>query len=329
MTALPFPKWAACHSDGLRRARFWQAIDVRPIARGRDRLDSRHHVEHRTSCRSSAPIVPLHLRARSGSRPRLAASRRRHRRVQRRSPRRRGRPAAAGRASAHRASARRASAARGRRPRASPHQAHVRRLSSSRRRASRAPAGRADGAAARARTGRARRAGRWAATRDPRRSARCGHAGRRHHDRRCRGSAALPIHLATLPSDPETAGARRSAWLAVFFAAACALVTIAEYRGAVTWRSGAREAPPVPADVTVADVQAPQVHPVRPPAAPTPATAERAVAASPARPIPAPTPKLARAPEPRRPWRRRLPGRASRSPRPGARSSRPVRSRRT
>ena len=108
----------------------------------------------------------------------------------------------------------------------------------------------------------------------------------------------VPIHLATLPSDPETAGARRSAWLAVFFAAACALVTIAEYRGVVTWRSGAREAPPVPADVTVADVQAPQVDPVRPPAAPTPATAERAVAASPARPIPAPTPKLARAPEP-------------------------------
>ena len=108
----------------------------------------------------------------------------------------------------------------------------------------------------------------------------------------------LPIHLATLPSDPETAGARRSAWLAVFFAAACALVTVAEYRGVVTWRSGAREAPPVPADVTVADVQAPRVHPVRPPAAPTRATAERAVAASPARPIPAPTPKLARAPEP-------------------------------
>ena len=114
----------------------------------------------------------------------------------------------------------------------------------------------------------------------------------------------LPIHMATLPSDPETAGARRSAWLAVFFAAACALVTIAEYRGVVTWRSGAPEAPPVPSDVSVADVQAPQVHPVRPPAAPAPATAERAVAASPARPIPAPTaklaptPKLARAPEP-------------------------------
>jgi len=108
----------------------------------------------------------------------------------------------------------------------------------------------------------------------------------------------LPIHLATLPSDPETAGARRSAWLAVFFAAACALVTIAEYRGVVTWRSGAPEAPPVPAESTVADVQAPQVHPVRPPAARVSATAERAVAASPARPIPAPTPKLARAPEP-------------------------------
>ncbi len=92
----------------------------------------------------------------------------------------------------------------------------------------------------------------------------------------------VPIHLATLPSDPEAAGARRSAWLAVFFAAACALVTIAEYRGVVTWRSGAREAPPVPADVTVADVQAPQVDPVRPTAAPTPATAERAAAAAPA-----------------------------------------------
>ena len=101
----------------------------------------------------------------------------------------------------------------------------------------------------------------------------------------------LPIHLATLPSDPETAGARRSAWLAVFFAAACALVTIAEYRSVVTWRSGAREAPPVPADVTVADVQEPRVHPVRPTAAPTPATAERAAASSPARPIPAPMPK--------------------------------------
>jgi hypothetical protein len=110
----------------------------------------------------------------------------------------------------------------------------------------------------------------------------------------------LPIHLATLPSDPETAGASRSAWLAVFFAAACVLVTIAEYRG-VAWRSGAREAPPVPADVTVADVQAPQVDPVRSPAAPRPATAERAAAASPPRPIPAPTPKLARAPEPTTP----------------------------
>ena len=108
----------------------------------------------------------------------------------------------------------------------------------------------------------------------------------------------VPIHLATLPSDPEAAGARRSAWLAVFFAAACALVTIAEYRGVVTWRSGAREAPPVPADVTVADVQAPQVEPVRPTAAPTPATPERAAVAAPARPIPAPMPKLARAPEP-------------------------------
>ena len=111
----------------------------------------------------------------------------------------------------------------------------------------------------------------------------------------------LPTHLATLPWDPETAGARRLAWLAVFFAAACALVTIAEYRGAVTWRSGAREAPPGPADVTVADVQEPRVHPVRPTAAPTPATPERAAVAAPARPIPAPTPKLARAPEPTTP----------------------------
>ena len=80
-------------------------------------------------------------------------------------------------------------------------------------------------------------------------------------------AADSPGHAA---SDPETAGARQSAWLAVFFAAACALVTVAEYRGVVTWRSGAPEAPPVPADVTVADVPAPQVHPVRPPAAPTP-----------------------------------------------------------
>ena len=131
--------------------------------RERDRLDSRHHVEHRTSCRRTAPVVPLHLRARPGSRSRLAADRRGHRRVQRRPPRRRRRPAAARRAppverSARRGSTHRACPPRGRPPRthparASPHQAHVRRLSRPGRCAPRAPAGRADGAAAPARTG--------------------------------------------------------------------------------------------------------------------------------------------------------------------------------
>ena len=106
-----------------------------------------------------------------------------------------------------------------------------------------------------------------------------------------------PIPAAVLPPDPETVDARRSAWLAVFFAAACALVTVAEYRRVATLPANA-EAPPVPPQVSVADVPAPVVQAVRPSAAPKPSTPERTAAASPARPIPAPATKLARAPEP-------------------------------
>ena len=101
----------------------------------------------------------------------------------------------------------------------------------------------------------------------------------------------LPFSATTLPPDPETAGARRLAWVAVFFAAACALATVAEYRGVP-------EEPPVPAQVSVADVPAPETRRVLPSALPKPATPERLAAASPTRPIPAPAPKLAATPAP-------------------------------
>ena len=107
----------------------------------------------------------------------------------------------------------------------------------------------------------------------------------------------LPIPAAALPPDPETIGAGQSAWLAVFFAAACVLVTVAEYRGVATLPVDA-EAPPVPAQVSVADVPAPVASPALTSASPKPATPKRTAAAVPARPIPAPAPKLARAPEP-------------------------------
>ena len=100
---------------------------------------------------------------------------------------------------------------------------------------------------------------------------------------------------AALPPDPETVGARRSAWVAVFFAAACALATFAEYRA--TSPVNDSEAPPVPAQVSVADVPAPDTA-VPPAASPKPAAPERTATASPVRPIPAPAPKLARAPAP-------------------------------
>jgi hypothetical protein len=108
----------------------------------------------------------------------------------------------------------------------------------------------------------------------------------------------LPISAATLPPDAETIGARQSAWLAVFFAAACALVTVAEYRRVVTLPADATEAPPVPTEVSVANVPAPNAPAVLPAASPKPAPPRRTAAAPPARPIPAPSPKVARAPAP-------------------------------
>ena len=105
------------------------------------------------------------------------------------------------------------------------------------------------------------------------------------------------IPAAALPPDSETIGAGRSAWLAVFLAAACVLVTVAEYRGVARLQVDA-EAPPVPAQVSVADVPAPVASPALTSASPKLATPKRTAAAVPARAIPAPAPKLARAPEP-------------------------------
>jgi hypothetical protein len=108
----------------------------------------------------------------------------------------------------------------------------------------------------------------------------------------------LLIASVNQPADPETAGASRSAWLAVFFAAACALVTFVEYRGFATLRVDDSEAPPVPPQVSVADVPAPVARTVRPSAPPTRPAVQQAAAAAPARPIPAPAPKPAATPSP-------------------------------
>ena len=165
-------------------------------------------------------------------------------------------------------SAHRACPCRGRPPRthpvrATPHQAHVRRLSRPRRRAPRAPAGRADGAAAPART---------ALPDTPAVAPLVVPQDARVADvpaddtmvavPEARAIPRRPIPAAALPPDPETIGARRSAWLAVFFAAACALVTVAEYRGVAMLPADA-EAPPVPPQVSVADVPAPVAERVR------------------------------------------------------------------
>jgi hypothetical protein len=98
------------------------------------------------------------------------------------------------------------------------------------------------------------------------------------------------------PVDAETAGAGRSAWLAVFFAAACALVTFAEYRGLATLGEDASEAPPVPPQVSVADVPPPVARAVPRPAAPQPSVVQDAAAPPPERVVAAPAAKLASAP---------------------------------
>jgi hypothetical protein len=106
-----------------------------------------------------------------------------------------------------------------------------------------------------------------------------------------------PLPFPALPSEPETAGARRSAWVAVFFAAACALATFAEYRAIP-------EEPPVPGQVSVADVPVPAPMPRAKPSSPAPKqAAPRQAAASPTAPIPAPTVKLAPPPAPATPPR--------------------------
>jgi hypothetical protein len=106
----------------------------------------------------------------------------------------------------------------------------------------------------------------------------------------------LPIHPVV---ESETAGAARSAWLAVFFATACALVTYVEYHAMPLLPaevSGLAEQPPVPSDVRIANVGRPVTRPPARPMAKKRAAepAPRAIAAArPVTPTPAPTPKLA------------------------------------
>jgi hypothetical protein len=70
-------------------------------------------------------------------------------------------------------------------------------------------------------------------------------------------------------ADPEVAGASRSAWLAVFFAAACALVTIGQYRAMFSLPAeagpSAAEQPPVPEGVSATEL-APGIPRAVPPA---------------------------------------------------------------
>jgi hypothetical protein len=88
--------------------------------------------------------------------------------------------------------------------------------------------------------------------------------------------ATLAPPVSVDPADPETTGASRSAWLAVLFAAACAVVAVFEYRIVVQEKAEARlaiaEAPPLPEGVSPADL-APSVRVAKPgPAAPAPRT---------------------------------------------------------
>ena len=80
----------------------------------------------------------------------------------------------------------------------------------------------------------------------------------------------FPLLASKAAEDPEATGASRSAWLAVFFAAACALVTIVQYRAIFSLPAeaggAAAEQPPVPEGVSASD-SAPAVLPVVPPSA--------------------------------------------------------------
>lgn len=84
---------------------------------------------------------------------------------------------------------------------------------------------------------------------------------------------APPISIVT--ADPESTTASRSAWLAVLFAAACAILAVVEYRMVVLEEAevglAMAEPPPMPQGVSPADL-APSVRVARPSAAPTPAT---------------------------------------------------------
>jgi len=116
----------------------------------------------------------------------------------------------------------------------------------------------------------------------------------------------LPMSRAALATDPEITGAGRSAWLAVIFAAACALLTFIEYREFATLSPDVSEAPPVPPQVSVANVPDPAVGAARPPASrqpaskptPKPSVPERIAAVQTPRPIPAPTRPIQSTPTP-------------------------------
>ena len=110
----------------------------------------------------------------------------------------------------------------------------------------------------------------------------------------------IPLPMcATAAADPEASAAGRSAWLAVMFAAACALLTFIEYREFASMPSDASEAPPVPPQVSVANEPQLVARAARPPASPKPAAPkpapskpappERIAAAVSTRPTPTPT----------------------------------------
>ncbi len=77
----------------------------------------------------------------------------------------------------------------------------------------------------------------------------------------------FPLVHAEAAADPEVAGASRSAWLAVFFAAACAFVTVVEYGVIFSLPpevgTSAAEQPPAPEGVSAHDL-APGVRPSLP-----------------------------------------------------------------
>ena len=282
-----------------------KTLDVTPIA-GCDRLDSRHHVEHRTFRRRSAQVVPLHLRPRSGSR---ISSGRLHRRTSTRSPscastgatpsRHRSRLATKSRSSLNPSGS---SPAESRRRSATVALLARRRgcVRWSCRWSRRVPSNR------RCRTRWWPQQPRWQhpgrSTPSTRRRSMPPRLQRRTgelpEDPRVAAAEIPPPLLlprsTARPADADATNATRSVWLAVFFAAACAAVMFVE--GPAPTHSDAVEAPPTPPDITVA------------------------VTPAPARPRPSPPPS-GRVPRPAPPWSLKpnrfcLNGRQSRPPLP-------------